>query len=299
MTVASVIDPLRAANRLSQHPVFEWKLVSLAEADIPLSGGLWFSVEHLFDGHESGDLLIVVASFDHHSHARRSLIAALRRAVSSFQIVCGVEAGTWLLGRAGLIDGLQVTTHWEDLEDLQQAYPNADVSDARFIATGRVWSCGGASPAFDMMLHLIERSCTPQLAIEVASVFVYDQLHTASDKQPTTSLGALERDQPKLAAAIRMMEKSVDSPVTTAEIAMKLGITPKTLETLFRHTLRTTPGAYYLDLRLQMARKLVLDTKLSMQNIAVRTGFGSQSAFSRAFKRALGESPLNCRQNRL
>ncbi|MGI9363758.1 MAG: GlxA family transcriptional regulator [Rhizobiaceae bacterium] len=299
MTVASVLDPLRAANRLSQHPAFEWQLVSLDQPTIALSGGLHFPVEHLFDGRESGDMLIVIASFDHQNHAQRNLIATLRRCVSNFPIVCGVEAGTWLLGRAGLIDGLEVTTHWEDLEDLQQAYPNSDVSDARFIAEGRVWSCGGASPAFDMMLHLIERNCTPQLAIEVASVFVYDQLHTASDRQPTTSLGSLERDQPKLAAAIRMMEKSVDSPVTTAAIAKKLSIATKTLESLFQRRLRTTPGAYFLDLRLQMARKLVRDTRLSMQDIAVRSGFGSQSAFSRAFKRAFGESPLNCRQRGL
>ncbi len=296
MTLASIIDPLRAANRLSDRTVFDWRLTAIDGESVDLAGGLSFPVSAPFRASDSGQFLIVVASFDHRTHAPAPLIAALQRAVRNFDVVCGVEAATWLLARSGQISGKQVTTHWEDLENLQQAYPDADVTDARFVIDGKVWSCGGASPAFDMMLYLIEQTCSPQLALEVASVFVYDQLHTASDRQPTTSLGVLEQNQPKLAAAIRIMEKSIDSPITTAAIARRVGVSQKTLESLFRRSLQVTPGSYYLNLRLQLARKLVIDTRLGMQEIAIRTGFGSQSAFSRGFRNGFGLSPLQLRQ---
>ena len=300
MTMASVIDPLRAANRLAPTPPFEWQLVSTDGADIEFTGGLVFPVSGSFGGGaaSSGNMLIVVASFDHEKYVTPNLLARLRGALGNFDIVCGVEAGTWLLARAGLIDGKEVTTHWEDLENLQQAYPDADISDARFVIDGRLWTCGGASPAFDMMLHLIETQQSPQAALEVASVFVYDRLHSAQDKQPTTSLGILEHNEPILAAAIRMMEKNLDAPVTTAAIARRLGISVKTLETRFRQALQVTPGHYYLGLRLQFARKLVTDTRLGMQEIAIRTGFGSQSAFSRAFRTMFDQSPLEVRHGR-
>ena len=241
-------------------------------------------------------MLIVVASFDHRKHVTPDLPARLREATRHFAIICGVEAGTWLLARAGLIDGKQVTTHWEDLENLQPAYPNADISDARYVIDGRIWTCGGASPAFDMMLHLIETRQSPQAALEVASVFVYDRLHSAHDRQPTMSLGILKQNEPQLAAAIRMMENNLDAPVTTAAIARRLGISVKTLETRFHLTMQVTPGQYYLSLRLQLTRKLVTDTRLGMQEIAVRSGFGNQSAFSRAFRTMFDQSPLEVRQ---
>ncbi|MEP1089362.1 MAG: GlxA family transcriptional regulator [Rhizobiaceae bacterium] len=299
MTLASVIDPLRACNRLSGTPQFEWQLVSIDGADVEVSGGLTIPVSGSFTGSTvaRGDMLMVVASFDHQKHVTPNLLSRLRRATSNFDIVCGVEAGTWLLARAGLIDGRQATTHWEDLENLQQAYSDADISDSRYVIDGRIWTCGGASPAFDMMLHLIETRQSPQAALEVASVFVYDRLHSAHDRQPTTSLGILEQNEPLLAAAIRMMEKNLDAPVTTAAIARRLDISVKTLETRFRRALNVTPGHYYLGLRLQLARKLVTDTRLGMQEIAIRSGFGSQSSFSRAFRTMFARSPLEVRQS--
>ncbi|MEP1209987.1 MAG: GlxA family transcriptional regulator [Rhizobiaceae bacterium] len=296
MTLASVIDPLRAANRLAGTNQFQWQLLSADGADVEFSGGLAFPVSGKFSNADRGEMLIVVASFDHQKHVTPDLLSRLRGATRNFDIICGVEAGTWLLARAGLIEGKQVTTHWEDLENLQQAYPNADISDARYVIDGRIWTCGGASPAFDMMLHLIESRQSPRAALEVASVFVYDRLHSAHDRQPTTSLGILEQNEPLLAAAIRMMEGNLDAPVTTAAIARRLGISVKTLESRFRRSLQVTPGHYYLNLRLQLARKLVTDTSLGMQEIAVRSGFGSQSAFSRAFRTMFAKSPLEVRQ---
>lgn len=298
MTLASVIDPLRAVNRLAGLDLIHWQLTSPDGDAAELQGGLHFPVSSSFSGRERGQLLIVVASFDLHKNAPAELIARIRNAARNFDVVCGVEAGTWLLARAGLINGRRVTTHWEDLENLQQAYADADVSDARYVMDGRLWTCGGASPAFDMMLHFIETQHSPQLALEVASVFVYDRAHSADDKQPTTSLGNLQQRDPLLAAAIRMMEGNLDEPVTTAAIARRLGVSVKTLESRFRQTLHTTPGRFYLSLRLQLARKMVTDTRLGIQEIAIRSGFGSQSAFSRAFRNMFHQSPLQVRQSR-
>lgn len=298
MTFASVVDPLRAANRLSQQTPFHWRLTSPQGETVSLTGGLEFPVNAKLRSSDSGHLLIIIASFDHQKSATPELIRTLRQVAQNFDHLCGVEAGSWLLARAGLITNHKVTTHWEDLESLQQAYPEAIVSDERFVMDRNIWTCGGASPAFDMMLHLIEQRCSPQLAIEVASVFVYDQLHTASAKQPSASLGTLEQNQPKVAAAIRLMEKNIEAPVSTEAIAKRVGVSLKTLETLFRSVLHETPGAYYLIMRLQMARKLVTDTQLSLQEIAVRTGFNSQSAFSRSFRRTYRTSASSLRNQR-
>src|SRR3546814_3338226 len=82
----------------------------------------------------------------------------------------GVEAGSWLLARAGLLDGRAATTHWEDLEDFAARFPEIAVRPDRFVVDGRTFTSGGASPTFDLMLHLIRSRFGYPLALEVASV---------------------------------------------------------------------------------------------------------------------------------
>jgi transcriptional regulator GlxA family with amidase domain len=238
-----------------------------------------------------GDALIVVAGFNQERHAGRALLAQLRGAAGRFRALGGVEAGGWLLARAGLLDGHAATTHWEDLEDFAARFPEVTVRPDRFVIDGRCFTSGGASPTFDLMLHLIRSRFGYPLALEVASVFIYDEAHAATDAQPLVSLGRLAGYEPRVAAAIRLMESRLDRPLTTAAIARRLEISVRTLELLFRQALGIGPGTYCLRLRLQAARRLLLDTRLSMQVVAVRCGFGSHSAFSRIFRQHFAVSP--------
>ena len=87
------------------------------------------------------------------------------------------------------------------------------------------------------------------------------------------------------------MEAHIDQPLPVSAIARRGGVSARTLETLFRGTVGTSPGAYYLALRLKAARRLVLDTRLPMADVAERSGFSSIAALSRAFRREYGQPP--------
>ena len=296
MCVASAIDPLRAANRISGETLFDFKLVS-ASGDAPITTcGLPIAVSGKFDPSEKADVLMVIAGFGTQGYATAALLSGLRRAARSARAYGGVEAGTWLVGRAGLLEGRAATTHWEDMEDFSAAFPGADVRPDRYVIDGPVFTTGGASPTFDLMLHLIRTRLGMAVALDVASVFIYDQSRAATDAQPLVSLGRLDGYDPRLAQSIRLMEAHVDQPLTIAAIAKRTGVTPRTLESVFRKSIGETPGAYYLRLRLNAARRLVVDTRVAMADIAARTGFSSAAAFSRAFSRAFGGSPVRLRR---
>ena len=291
MSLASTLDPMRAANRVARRPLFTWRIVTPDGAPAPLTCGVPVPAEGRFGRELEGDALIVVAGFNQERHAGRALLTQLRGAASRVRALGGVEAGGWLLARAGLLDGHAATTHWEDLEDFAARFPEVTVRPDRFVIDGRCFTSGGASPTFDLMLHLIRSRFGYPLALEVASVFIYDEAHAATDAQPLVSLGRLAGYEPRVAAAIRLMESRLDSPLTTAAIARRLEISVRTLELLFRQALGIGPGTYCLRLRLQAARRLLLDTRLSMQVVAVRCGFGSHSAFSRIFRQHFAVSP--------
>lgn len=295
MCVASAVDPLRAANRIAGETMFDYALVSADGTPPVTTSGLPVAVSGPFDPAGRTDVLAIVGGFGtRHEHGGR-LIAGIRRVARSARAVGGVEAGTWVLGHAGLLEGRAATTHWEDMEDFAAAFPGADVRPDRYIIDGPVFTAGGASPTFDLMLHLVRSRLGMAVALDVASVFIYDQARAATDAQPLISLGRLEGYDPRLAQAIRLMETHVDRPLTISAIARRTGLTARALEIIFRRSIGETPGAYYLRLRLNAARRLVLDTQVRMADVAARTGFASAASFSRAFSRAFGEAPVRLR----
>ncbi|RWB57695.1 GlxA family transcriptional regulator [Mesorhizobium sp.] len=296
MCVASAVDPLRAANRISGETLFDFKLVSVTGEAPVTTCGLPVAVSGRFDADEPTDMLVVVAGFGTQNYTTSALLAGLRRAARSARACGGVEAGTWLVARAGLLEGRSATTHWEDMEDFSAAFPGVDVRPDRYVIDGPVFTSGGASPTFDLMLHLIRTRLGMAAALDVASVFIYDQARAATDAQPLVSLGRLDGYDPRLAQAIRLMEAHVDQPLTIDAVAKRAGVTARTLESIFRRSIGETPGAYYLRLRLSAARRLVVDTRIAMTDIAGRTGFSSAAAFSRAFSRAFGEAPVRLRR---
>lgn len=299
MCVASAIDPLRAANRICGGTVFRWRIVSPDGKPPTTSSGLPIAVDGVFDPAETTDVLVVIGGFGARSAAGPKLISDLRRAIGNTRAIGGLEAGSWVLGRLGLLDGRMATTHWEDLEDFAATFLECDVRPDRYIVDGPVFTAGGASPTFDLMLHLIRSRLGMAVALDVASVFIYDQTSPATDAQPLVSLGRLDGYNPRLAQAIRLMESHVDRPLTTAAIARRLGVSARTLEKDFVSAIGETPGAYNLRLRLSVARRLVLDTSEPMADIAVRTGFSSAAAFSRAFSRIFGMAPVRMRRQSL
>lgn len=296
MCVASAIDPLRAANRITGETSFDWKLFSPTGEPAVTTAALPVAVSGRFDPARRTDALVVIGGFGTRGDRTPGLVAGLRRAAGRARAVGGIEAGTWLLGRAGLLDGHAATTHWEDFEDFAAAFPGADVRPDRYVIDGKLFTAGGASPAFDLMLHLVGARLGMAAALDVGSVFIYDSARAASDAQPLVSLGRLDSRDPRIVRAIRLMETHLDRPLTVAAIARRVGASVRTLENAFRKAIGETPGAYGLRLRLLAARRLVLDTAEPMAAIAARTGFNSSASFSRAFSHSFGQAPVRLRQ---
>ncbi|MCB1451863.1 MAG: GlxA family transcriptional regulator [Nitratireductor sp.] len=297
LSLASTIEPLRACNRVSRQELVRWRIVTIDGGPVMMTCGLPIASHGRIDDDLSGELLIIVSAFNHASHAGSRAIAQLKKLSRRFKIIAGVEAGSWVLARMGLLEGRAATTHWEDFEDFAQAFPETELKTQRFVTDGNVMTAGGASPTLDMMLHLIRSRFGHRIALEVASVFIYDEAHAASDVQPAVSLGRIAAMEPRVAEAIRLMERAIDRPLSTSVIARRAGVSVRTLETLFRKTIGESPAAYFSKLRLQTARRLVIDTDLAMREIAIRTGFGSLSAFSRAFASHAGAPAMEIRRN--
>lgn len=248
------------------------------------------------DENLSGDALFIIAGFNHQKYLTKKNQLLIKQASKNFKLVGGIEAGSWILARCGLLNQKTATTHWEDQEEFSVHFPAVNLKADRFVIDGKMFTTGGASPTFDFMLYLIRTRYGYPLALEVSSAFIYDGVHSATDTQPLVSLGMLENKEPRVAAAIQIMEQHIDEVISMIEVAERLNLSVRMLEYLFNQTLNLAPGAYYRRLRLQTARRMVMDTRLKLQEIAIRTGFNSLSSFSRMFKQYYQQSPGQCRK---
>ncbi|WP_412051386.1 GlxA family transcriptional regulator [Hoeflea sp. Naph1] len=297
LTLASSVEPLRAANRQAGRLVFDWRFVSVDGQAPETSSGIAWPVQGRLDPSGRSDILAVVAGFGAARMTERKLISLIYRAARNANLVIGIESGAWLLARAGLLDEHRAATHWEDFEEFASAFPHVDLRPDRYVIDGRFITTSGASPTFDMVVDLIGRILGRPAALDVASSFVHDELRAAGDAQVNVTLGDTLHD-PRLVRAVRIMETHIDAPVSIAAIAKRVSMSARGLEQLFARQLEQTPGAYFLSLRLAAARRLVNDTRLSMTDIASRTGFSSESSFSRAFSRQFGTPPRDSRKAR-
>ena len=200
---------------------------------------------------------------------------------------------------AGLLNGRRATTHWEDLEEFAARFPEIDVRADRYVIDGARFTTGGASPALDMMLHLIRARHGHALALDVASLFIYDELRAAGDPQPMVSLGRLgleraarRRSDPHHGAAHRAAARD------PAPCARSRASGRACSKRSFCATVGMSPRDYYGALRLNAGRRLVLESRKSMTEIAAQTGFASASAFARSFRARFGESPRDARRRR-
>ncbi|MCI2398049.1 GlxA family transcriptional regulator [Aliiroseovarius subalbicans] len=297
LSLSAVLDPMRAANRRAARDVFRWTLLTPDACPVTLTAGLPVTGLPLIEAPEM-DALFVVAGFQLEEQSTPALLTGLRRQATRVQTLAGIDGGSWILARAGLLNGHKATTHWEDLERFAQEFPEIDAQRDRYVIDGQRTTTGGASPALDMMLHLIRARHGEALAMRVAAAFIYDPVHAGDAPQSLASPARLRARAPKVARAIRMMEQHLDDPPRIAQLAAQVGLTPRHLETRFRAALGTTPGAFFLNLRLSEARRLALDTSQPVAQIALATGFNSQAAFARAFKQAHGQSVSALRRGR-
>ena len=146
LEVASTLDPLRSANRHLGHEAFRWRVVTPDGAAAPLTCGIELPSHGPLAAAEGADALIAIVGFRQAEVATPSLVRELNRLAPRFRAVGGIDAGPWVLARAGLLNGYRATVHWEDLEDLALAHPQVELLPDRWVIDRNRFTAGGAAP---------------------------------------------------------------------------------------------------------------------------------------------------------
>jgi transcriptional regulator GlxA family with amidase domain len=288
---AATLEPLRIANRLSRRELFAWSLVSQDGAPTHCSNGAGVVVDGGLEDVERQTTIVLCGGIDVHLAATRPLMTWLRKQVrrgARFGAVC---TGAWLLAKAGFLDGKRCTIHWENREAFAEEFPEIDVSNHVYEIDGDLLTSAGGTAGADMMLDMISRSHGPDLASLVADQMIMAPVRASSEEQRLSVPARIGVRHPKLVSIIQKMERHIEEPISPSDLAREVGMSTRQLERLFRRYLDRSPKRYYMELRLQRARNLLLQTDMSVINVALACGFTSPSHFSKCYRAQYGRTP--------
>jgi len=285
------MEAMRLANRASGRDIYAWRLLSLDGRSVAASNGVQIAVDGAIYSEPKLDAVIVCGGADPHPLQDRHLLAWLRTQARGGRDVGALCTGSLALAKAGLLDGYRCTIHWENLAGFVEAFPELDVTADLFEIDRQRFTCAGGTAAIDLMLTLIARQHGQELAATVADQLMHERIRDNHDHQRRSLPARLGVRHPKLLAVIDLMESNLEEPLGRTELAEYAGLSARQLERLFRKYLNRSPARYYLELRLNRARLLLLQTELSIIDVALACGFVSASHFSKCYRDFFGHTP--------
>jgi transcriptional regulator GlxA family with amidase domain len=222
----------------------------------------------------------------------RWIALAARRA----RRVASVCTGAFLLAEAGLLEGLRATTHWDSCAALAHRYPNVTVeNEPIFIREGNVWTSAGVTAGMDLALALLEEDAGNDAALHVARQLVMFVRRPGGQAQFSTQLSARTADRDPLRAVQAWITQNLNLHLGVEALAEHAHMSPRNFARAFKQEIGITPAAYVERARVEHAQQLLQDGGFSLQQVAVRCGFGSEDRLRRAFQRRLGVGPAGYR----
>jgi AraC family transcriptional regulator, glycine betaine-responsive activator len=235
--------------------------------------------------------IVVCAGLNVQHHASKPLLSWLRKMARRGADMGAVCTGAHILAQAGLLDKYKCTIHWENLPGFAEEFPEIEATGGLFeIDRDRFTSAGGTT-ALDMMLTLIASQHGSDLAAQVAETVLHSPIRHHSENQRMSLPARIGARHPKLVGIIARMEENLEDPLSPSLLAKQAGLSTRQLERLFRRYLDRSPKRYYLELRLKKARSLLLQTDMSVINVALACGFSSPSHFSKCYRAYYGRTP--------
>ncbi|WP_439155880.1 GlxA family transcriptional regulator [Yoonia sp.] len=288
---ASAIESLRIANRTAGKQLYSWKIVSENGEDAVCSNGCAFRVESDLTELERDDTIMMCGGIDVQAATTKRVLNWLRREARRGVTIGGLCTAGYTLAKAGLLDGKRATIHWENQDSFAEEFEDVHLTRSVFVVDGNRITTAGGTASIDLMLKIIADDHGEDLANAVADTLIYSSIRTDQDTQRLSIPTRIGVRHPKLSRVIQMMENNIEDPISPAILAKEVGMSTRQLERLFRRYLARSPKRYYMELRLQKARNLLMQTDMTVINVALACGFASPSHFSKCYRSHYDTTP--------
>jgi transcriptional regulator GlxA family with amidase domain len=292
---AVFIDHLRLAadeGDRSRPLHVHWSIMSSRGDGVPASCGVMIQPTSGFRPPQTLDYVVVVGGILHAGpQVDEATTRYLREVGASSTPLIGICTGSFILCRAGLMQGRRSCVSWYHYQDFIAAFPGQEVvADRLFLADGPRITCAGGAGAAALATHLIERHLGRAVAQKASQVLLFDRPRSGSEAQPHPPVSETV-SEPRVRRALLLMEQNLTRPIAIVTVAEQLGLSVRQLERICREHVGMGPASLYRQLRMRYANWLIETTDRSVTEIAIEAGFADCAHFSRQFKDVYGQSP--------
>lgn len=295
LAFSAALDPLRIANQLAQKPLYGWLVLSPDGRAVSSSSGIDIGVHASLETLKPDTYLFACSGNNGTNVASDAVLSHIRRHVRFGGNVGGICTGAATLARAGLLAGKRFTLHWENQPGFSEVFPDLKPTPQRFESDGMLLTCGGGSAATEMMISIIAQDYGEDFAIAVSDMCLNGPDVTTRNEQRSSIAKAISSRNPSVLAVLRAMYDNIEVPLSLDELVEHVDISRRQIERQFKQLLDEAPAQTYRNIRLDRARTLLMETNLSVMEVAMATGFNSNNVFSRNYKERFGESPFGDR----
>ena len=288
---SAAVESLRIANRMSGRELYSWTLMSETGEPVICSGGIEYHVNSELIEVLRDDTVMICGGINIQNVTTKKLLNWLRREARKGPLIAGLCTAGFSLAKAGLLNGKKATIHWENQDSFAEEFEDVELTKSIFVIDGNRITTAGGTSSIDLMLKLIAEHHGEDLANAVADQLIYSSIRTDQDTQRLSIPTRIGVRHPKLSLVIQKMEQNIEEPISPSLLAKEVGMSTRQLERLFRRYLNRSPKRYYMELRLQKARNLLMQTDMSVINVALACGFASPSHFSKCYRAHYDTTP--------
>ena len=291
LSFACAVEALRIANLMAGREVYTWRLIGEGGGIATCSNGSTFKLDGDLEELNRDDHLFLCGGIDVSQASTKKILNWIRREARRGVTIGGLCTASYTLAKAGLLDGKKATIHWENQDSFIEEFEDVTLTKSVFVIDGNRITTAGGTSSIDLMLKIIADDFGEDLAGSVADQLIYTSIRTDQDTQRLSVPTRIGVRHPKLSRVIQTMEQNIEEPISPSTLAREVGMSTRQLERLFRRYLNRSPKRYYMELRLQKARNLLMQTDMSVINVALACGFSSPSHFSKCYRSQYQTTP--------
>ena len=284
------------ARQAGKLPVFDIKFVG-TNKEVHLHDGA-FSVhtDLLLDEVEKTDLIFVPAFYGKPNdflETNQKFIPWISEQKANGAEVVSLCVGAFMLAKTGLLDGKKCSTHWNAADEFREMFPSVElVADKIITEEDGIYTSGGATSYWNLLLYLVEKFTSRETAILTAKIFAID-IRRDSQTQFMIFKGQKTHSDEDVKKAQKFIETNFQEKLTIDELSNKFALSRRSLERRFKKATNNTVSEYIQRVKIEAAKKSFETSRKNITEVMFDVGYTDTKSFRGIFKKITGMTPLD------
>lgn len=275
------------------------EIIGIERGLFAASSGLKLYADHGYREVGAGiDTLLISGGRGTETYCRsKPLLAWINKQSRLVRRLASVCTGAYFLAEAGLLDGLEATTHWGYIEDFTARFPHVQLeADRIYVKQGSIYTAAGVTSGIDLALALVEEDHGREVALGVARALVMFLRRPGGQTQFSAQLSAQMAEHEPLRDLQTYILEHPEADLSVEKLARRVAMSPRHFARVFAREVGDPPARFVARTRVETARRLLEESSDGLEVICRRTGLGTPETMRRAFLKIVGIPPSHYRQ---